>query len=123
MTYVQTSLILLTLFITSSSVRSLQSKQGLPFINQFLGWLCFRKTMFALKLIQLTRMCSYIPRYTLYIPRQGLKIRYRVFSAAVSFSLYLSMLYYIIGQRRRFILCLVLHYLGGMASSRDGTSV
>jgi phosphatidylinositol glycan class N len=35
---VQTGLIVLSMFVTSSSLRSLQQKQGLPLGNQVLGW-------------------------------------------------------------------------------------
>ena len=36
---VQTGLIGLAMYVTSSSVRSLQAKQGLPLGNQVVGWL------------------------------------------------------------------------------------
>lgn len=47
---VQVGLIALSMYVTSSSVRSLQAKQGLPLGNQVVGWLTLSMLLLFLRL-------------------------------------------------------------------------
>lgn len=44
----QNSLIVLTMAVTMGSVKSLQEKRGLPYVNQILGWIALGRRAYSL---------------------------------------------------------------------------